>query len=199
MPDNMLGKINRQLSEENSKLMGQNERLEVENQRLRLQLAEVGDGRVIPISKMNHINHIATLRTRIKILENKLSKYEPVSITEKYGESQKVTDYIERTYKSSTSNSEETVSKSETDVYRPQETVQIKNALVRKSSKMHSGDIFKLIEDYLINNNKSTKVDIMNNTNLTYNQASKTLRKYSDRLIIDTDPNNRRRYLYSLK
>jgi len=86
MSSNMLGKINKQLSEENTRLQSINERLKKENEELRIMLSEHGDGKVIP--KMDSAKLIISLRLKIKSLEEKLG------ITNNYNETPSIQDRI---------------------------------------------------------------------------------------------------------
>lgn len=205
-----LGKFNKILSEENSSLQAQNEKLEIENQQLRMELAEVGNGKRIPIEHQNYIAKIAHLKVKVAVLEKRLAKYEPVSATEKYGralERKSTTAFIniKDTHGSAAAavKEDKTDGKiaNDTDSYVPQVSSKINNeALIRKttSKRMSAEEVFKIIAKHIKNNGPATRKDISASTGLSDGQIANAVEKYSSDLNIDIDPNNKRRHLYSI-
>lgn len=205
MSENVLGRINKQLSEENCKLQNQNEKLEIENKELRLLLAKNGDGKIIPLDKSDDVKVIAYLKTKVKNLENRLSKYENVAVTDRYDEVRSYTDIIDsKTVKTSKINTDNKTN-TDTDCYKPQDPKSSNNALIKKKSsngrkqRISSEVSFEIVKDFLNRNGKSSRLDISSGTDLSEHQVERAVKKFGHKLVIEKDPINKRRILYSLQ
>jgi len=215
MAAEILGKINKELSEENSKLQNRNDKLEIENEELRILLAEFGDGKVIPLTKTDPVRQIAALRHRIKSLEDRLSKYESVTATEKYGsiKNHHLTDLINRINKRKEEvlnsksepelefelNREDEVTaepKEETNSYRPQDATQKIDRPLEPKRRMKAEEVLDIICDFVDGKKPMHRAQIMDGTGLSESQVSKTINKYPDLFNGEKDPKNRRRILY---
>lgn len=204
-----LGKLNVQLSKENDILDATNQRLEKELQELKLEIAEVTNGRRIPISdaNKNYISIIANLRTELTVIKRKLSKYESAPVTEMYGakkklnsttaivnkltikvEEDKEIEEVEKEVRSEEKEETVAIIADEEDAYAPQ---------VARRPRMRVDDAFSVLSS-CFNGRKLTKNQITAKTGLSDGQICNVLEKYNGRFIIERDPDFGKRFLYSL-